>query len=107
MLELMLLLISRAMTRWSDHTDLVLLAGDFNTCCRQSVGYVESETSNTLCYRNGAGRRVLPVLHRRMRHGRVSKFSLSILDGFAWLSKPDQMARPFRVWIAFSRLTHG
>jgi hypothetical protein len=39
----MLELISRVITRWSDATDLILIAGDFNASCRPRVGYVESE----------------------------------------------------------------
>jgi hypothetical protein len=40
----MLELISRVITRWSDTTNLILIACGFNASCRPRVGYVESET---------------------------------------------------------------
>jgi endonuclease/exonuclease/phosphatase (EEP) superfamily protein YafD len=43
--EAMLELISLVMERWSDHTDLIMMGGDFNASCRARVGYVGSNTT--------------------------------------------------------------
>ena len=91
----MLELISRVITRWSDATDLILIAGDFNASCRPRVGYVESELIRSADARLGEWSRQAGLACAAPSHATwqsVNDSRYAVLDSFFWRSKTDQMA---------------
>ena len=90
----MLELISRVVTRWSDHADLVMIGGDFNASCKPRVGYVGSETTRVADARlmewsRQAGLACAAPSHATWRSINESRYA--VLDSFFWRSKTDQM----------------
>jgi ribonuclease HI len=91
----MLELISRVITRWSDHSDLIMIGGDFNASCRPRVGYVGSETTRSADARleewsRQAGLACAAPSHATWQSVNGSRYA--VLDSFFWRSKTDQMA---------------
>ena len=90
----MLELISRVVTRWSEHADLVMIGGDFNASCKPRVGYVGSETTRVADARlmewsRQAGLACAAPSHATWQSINESRYA--VLDSFFWRSKTDQM----------------
>jgi hypothetical protein len=91
----MLELISRVIARWSDTTNLILIAGDFNASCRLQVGYVESETIRSADARLGEWCRQEGLSCAAPSHAtwqNVNNSRSAVLDSFFLLSKTKKMA---------------
>ena len=90
----MLELISRVITRWSDHADLIMIGGDFNASCRPRVGYVRSEVTRSADARLEDWSRQAGLACAAPSHAAwlsINESRYAVLDNFFWRSKADQI----------------
>ncbi len=91
----MLEVVSRALARWKDHTDLFVIGGDFNASLRPRVGYVGSETIaradaqlQDWCRRTA----LLGAVPSSSTWQSVTEARHTVLDCFFWQSRTAELS---------------